>query len=236
MLSLRDFGRDIMVVIVGVLVALGVNSWATERGDRTLEKQYLERLARDFRQDSLALAEFRRSAELGQRAGLELLALLEGSSEAPDTHVSRLLGDATRDAYLIPNTPTIEDLKSSGNLRVIEDATIRDAVLSYYSQVSGYQRVLETLMRRGKDPLGELGWDIGGFDPDISFAVGRGTDTLEVASAPAMYDQGSLLSRFQNRADAERVTRRAITYNSMLQTALSRWERSLLEARTKIVD
>ena len=227
-----------MVVIVGVLVALGVNSWATERGDRTLENQYLERLARDFRQDSIALAEFRRSAERGEEAGLELLALLKGSAEAPDAHVSRLLGAATRDAYVIPNTPTIEDLKSSGNLRVIEDATKRDAVLTYYSQVSGYQRVLETLMRRGKDPLGELGWDIGGFDPDISFAVGRGRDSLEVASAAALDDQrhGSLLSRLESRPEAERVTRRSITYNSMLQTALSRWEHSLLEARAKIVD
>ncbi len=156
-----SFGRDIAVIILGVLIALGFDSWVAERGDRVLEAQYLSRLARDLRGDSLVLAEYRGSAEAGERGARELLALLRHRpAGAPDTLVARYFSDATRDAYVTPNSPTIAELQSTGNLRVIQEPTTRDAVLTYYTQVTSFQRVLDTVMRRGKDPLGEVGWDM----------------------------------------------------------------------------
>jgi len=193
-IDVLSFGRDIAVIIVGVLIALGFDGWVAERGDRSLEAQYFSRLARDLRRDSVAVAAYRSSAGRGEQAARQLLAMLEQSSpSAPDTLVSRLFGDATRDAYVVPNTPTIEELESTGNLRVIEDAPIRDAVLTYYAQVPGFQRVLETVMRRGKDPLGEVGWDIQGFDPAIDYAVAPGAD-VSVAPTTASDPPRSLSS------------------------------------------
>ena len=225
-----SFGRDIAVIILGVLIALGFDSWVTEREDRTLEVQYLSRLARDLRGDSLLLAEYRTSAEAGERAALELLALLVRSpAVTPDTVIARYFGDATRDAYLTPNSPTIEELQSTGHLRVITGSTTRDAVLTYYTQVTVFQRKLETIMRRGKDPLGEVGWDIRAFDPARVFALLRQADSTRDTSTEG------LLQRFQSHPDAERATYRAITYNQTLQLLLSDWERSLASVMARVV-
>ncbi len=60
--SWRSFARDIVVVIIGVLIALAVGDWASARADRRLEAQYLVRLARDLRADSLMLAQTHQSA------------------------------------------------------------------------------------------------------------------------------------------------------------------------------
>jgi len=237
--SALSFSRDIMVIIIGVLIALGFDSWVAERGDRSLEAQYLSRLARDLRRDSVAVAGYRSSAERGEQAAHQLLAMLEPSlRSAPDTLVSRLFGDATRDAYLVPNAPTIEELESTGNLRVIEDAAVRDGVLTYYAQIPRFQRLLETVMRRGKDPLGDLAWDIQGFDPAIGYAAARGAEPF-VAPPAARVDgltNGSLIRRFASHPDAERVTRRAITYNAMLQAVLENWERSVSRALVQVAE
>lgn len=229
-INVLNFGRDVVVIILGVLIALGFDSWVAERGDRSMEAQYFLRLARDLRRDSVSVAEYRTSAVRGEQAAQRLLAMLEQRTPtAPDTLISRLFGDATRDAYLVPNAPTVEELKSTGNLRVIQKASVRDAVLTYYARVPYFQRVLETVMRRGRDPLGEVGWDIQGFDPAIQYAAARGTDPL-VARTEAGVNRptvGTLVDRFTSHPDADRATRRAVTYHAMLQAVLKNWERSL---------
>ena len=42
---------ELVVIIVGVLTALGVDEWREVRGERVLEAQYLQGLATDVRQD-----------------------------------------------------------------------------------------------------------------------------------------------------------------------------------------
>lgn len=93
-------------------------------------------------------------------------------------------------------------------------------------------------MRRGKDPLGELVWDIQGFDPAIEYAAARGADPVAATPAPgvARRTDGALMRRFTNHPDAGRVTRRAITYNSMLQAVLENWERSLAPVLAQVTE
>jgi hypothetical protein len=234
-----SFGRDIAVIILGVLVALGFDGWVAERGDRALEVQYLSRLARDLRGDSVALAQYRGSAEAGERAARELLGLLGQRNEAtPATSIARLFSDATRNAYLTPNSPTIDELQSTGNIRVIRESATRDAILTYYTEVTSFQRMIETVMRRGKDPLGDVGWDIRAFDPSIAYAVSRGDDSIPVSSTDTTYSllEGGLLRRLQNHEDAERATHRAITYNAMLQSTLATWEQSLAFVMARVLE
>jgi hypothetical protein len=43
---------EFLVIVVGVLVALGVDSWAGDRADRVLEREYLHRLLDDVNSPS----------------------------------------------------------------------------------------------------------------------------------------------------------------------------------------
>ena len=236
--GLWSFGRDISVIILAVLIALAVDGLVAERADRTLERQYLSRLARDLRADSLALVRFREQAVSGEYAAQELLEVLEHRSLAADTVVAAYFGDATRDAYLEPNSPTIQELQSTGNLRVIEEATMRDAILSYYAEVTRLQRMLETVMGRGKNPLGEVGWDVRAFDPAIGYAVVPAKDptfATDEISSPRVQG-GQLVDRFRNHPDAERATLRAITYNKMLQSVLDLWQESVDSTMVRVAD
>ncbi len=227
------FARDIVVVILGVLIALAVGDWTSERADRRLEAQYLRRLTRDLRADSAMLAQYQRSALAGESAARQLLAVLAGGSPVPDSTVAREFSEATRGAYLAPNTPTIDELKSTGNLRVLRSDGLRDAILSYYASLVWAERSLETVMQRGRDPLGEVGWDIRAFDPAGSYAVnlGQGARSPQGAGSGA----GSTLARrFRAHPEAERATRRAVTYNAMLQPIVESWQRHLAALRRQM--
>lgn len=230
----RRFGRDIVVIILGVLIALGFDKWASARADRRSEQLYMQRLSRDLRADSVMLADYHRTAVAGESAAAALLAILGGGAEAPDSVVARYFSDATRGAYLAPHSPTIEELKSTGNLRVIRSDRLRDAMLTYYADIGWYQRSLQTVMQRGKDPLGEVGWDIQAFDPALSYAVNLGGITRRAPQQTALETGVSLARRYIRHPHALTATRRSVTYNGMLQPILEEWQLALATLRQQL--
>ena len=230
------FGRDITVIILGVLIALAFDSWVASRADRRLERSYLVRLARDLRADSALLEEYQRNAARGEAGGQRLLSLLINRSEAaPDTMIARCFSDATRGALSTANMPTILELTGTGNLRVLRNVELRDAVLTYYAEVERLQRTIETVMRRGREPLAELGWDIRAFDPTLSYAVMRTAPntTVDTASAGGISGQ-ALIHRFREHPDAERATHRAVTYQRFLRPIMTDWARQLQIVRARM--
>ena len=230
------FGRDITVIILGVLVALAFDNWATSRSEHRLERNYLARLSRDLRADSAMLESYTRQAALGSAGGRELLrGLTDRNVIIEDSLVARHFSDATRGALLSSRRPTIAELTSTGNLRVLRDDVARDAVLAYYAEVEGLQRSIETVMRRGRDPLAEVGWDIRAFDLTLSYAVTRNhTPAIQRALSEDPEGRQALLARFRAHPDAMRATQRAITYNGLLQPIIDQWIRELNRVRSSL--
>ena len=228
------FGRDISVIILGVLIALAFDNCTTARSERRLERTYLSRLARDLRADSAMLESYRHHARLGEAGGRELLSVLTDRTKViPDSLIARHFSDATRGALLSSNRPTIDELTSTGNLRVLRDVRLREGLLTYYSEVERLQRSIETVMRRGRDPLGEVGWDIRAFDLALSYAITRyGTQAPARALGSDPDGESALLARFRRHADASRATRRAITYHGLLHPIISDWTRELNAVRS----
>jgi hypothetical protein len=222
---LARFGRDIAVIILGVLIALAFDNWTSSRAERKLERNYFARLSRDLRADSVMLENYLRQSTAGEAGARELLtALLDRDVSLADSLVARHFSDATRGALLSSRRPTIEELTSTGNLRVLRDDKARDAVLAYYAEVDRMQRSIETVMRRGREPLGEVGWDIRAFDLALSYAVTRYQGPARDAALSADAEgQQALLARFRAHPDAMRATRRAITYNGMLRPIITDW-------------
>ena len=232
----KKAGRDVAVIIVGVLIALGFDNVASARADRRMERQYLARLSRDLRADSVMVAEFQDNAVRGERAARHLVAVLEGSASAEDSILTRTFSDATRPVYLTPSTPTFQELTSTGNLRVLRDDQLRDAMLTYYMNIVGLQTSLRTIMLRGKDPLGEVGWDIRAFDPSLSYAVTVFRPSSADLESRASESSELLATRFRAHPDAERAARRAVTYNGMMQPILREWEVALETVRSRLRD
>lgn len=232
---LKTFARDIVVVILGVVIALAFNSWAETRSDRRLERSYLSRLARDLRADSMLLQRYRANAAQGEAGARLLINLLDDPSQAADdTTVARSFGAATRGALSAANGPTIDELKSTGNLRVIRDAGVRDALLTYYSELIRLQRTLETVMRRGRDPLAEVGWDIQAFDPALAYAITSQEQAQNAGAENANRPPQPASERFRNHPAARTAAARALTYQRFLTPIISDWETQLRLVRSRL--
>lgn len=237
-LSIRwsRFGRDLVVIILGVLVAIAFDNFKSNRADRRLERQYLHRLARDLRQDSTMLVDYLKIARRGEQASAALLIYLKSGGTAADSSIARKLSDATRGAYLTPNNAAFLELTTTGNLRLLRDDELRNGLFNYYTSVQRYQRSLETVMKRGKDPLGELGWEVHAYDDILGYAVNLGSAPARAADdLPTIEpDPVPLLARVRRQPNATVAVRRALTYNGMLQPIVGEWIQSLELVRNKL--
>jgi hypothetical protein len=136
---------EILVVIVGLMLAFQLDRWWEDRGDRAQEAQYVDRLIADVEADIEAL-EF--AVEL-QNIRLEMAELLMAVAADPEEAMRRpveFLGAVLQSSYLytpIPTSHTFDDLRSTGNMRLLRDTDFKDLLHDYYGYEANQRQFQE---------------------------------------------------------------------------------------------
>jgi len=141
---------EFLVIVVGILIALALDSWNQERMDRALGQEYLQRLIGDLRAD-VAQADQLLEGLHAKSAGLIFLAQAAGDNLQTRSDPSGVLQALPKTLMLAFNAPsgrtaTYDDLMSTGRLSLITSIRIRDDVLEYYALVTNNENRLEGRM------------------------------------------------------------------------------------------
>ena len=126
---------EFVMLVVGILLALAVNNWVEERRDARIERQYLERLVRDFDADLVLLAdlaEFERSQVAD--GVLAWRALADPASITDREAIASALVQLGARRTLRLTRAAYTDLTSTGNLRLIGDGELRDRIVGLYEE------------------------------------------------------------------------------------------------------
>lgn len=130
---------EIMLIIVGILVALQIDNWNTERKQEESLKNYLNSITRNIRHDLLEVRSIRAARETALELSLWKRVLLsENDSYTIDdiAFASYALTEAQRILFLNINDTGYEALKSSGNLEQLQGRDIEQLLFEYYATVS----------------------------------------------------------------------------------------------------
>jgi hypothetical protein len=134
--DLKKALSEIVIIVLGVLIALGVNSWNSRRIDRNVEAEYLARLADDAAHNA-ALASLLNEALERKEALLTQLAKIgqEPQQSNPSDVVAEIvaLGASTDLGWVFPTfrTSTFDEMRSTGRLSLVEDVNLRAALTEY---------------------------------------------------------------------------------------------------------
>jgi hypothetical protein len=124
---------EFILIVVGVLVALAVESALEDRADDNLRDQYLSRLTQDLDADKVALEGRIEFFTEVQRFSQDVLNWLDG--DAPVGQDILLASFYAAETWpLTPNTSTYLDLHSTGNLRLLDDIDLRMKLVTYYNK------------------------------------------------------------------------------------------------------
>jgi hypothetical protein len=198
--KLRWLLSETLVVILGVLIALGLNDYWTLRQEKILELEYLTRIQEDIGADIELIDQFgKRLLERKFKALDAIAPIVRGKAPVPEDVETFLrnvslgaLGGASPTNWT--NSTTFEDLKSTGNLRLIRNANLRRKISQYYEEFDEFH----TRARDRKTEYAKTVWSVmpAELREDMNLAV---LEEFGIDSAIELFTS----TRFQNLLNQE---------------------------------
>jgi hypothetical protein len=219
-MSLREvnrgvqFLRELIVIVLGVLIALAVDAAWSYRQERMQEREHIEALIGDFEEDRARLSEVAARFDTIAAAAEALTSLGPRREGAPSADsLGRLLRNAVRGDRFEPRSAARTDLEVSGGLRVLRDARLRRELSTYTSELDRIRNRTETFLEQTNTGLLQL---------EIEFADIFGSDRSEAFPAvefdrDAVFDSRRVRNEFAWRADF--ASRNARDHRRTLETA-----------------
>ena len=126
---------EILVVIVGLMLAFQIDRWWEQRGENVQEREYVARLIADVQSDIPVINSAIELASLRKEMADLLMDVAENPSAATKDPVLFIVAvqQAAFTYSPILAAYTFEDLRSTGNMRLLRDPTIRAALYGYYN-------------------------------------------------------------------------------------------------------
>jgi hypothetical protein len=129
---------EILLVVIGILIALQINTWNEARRNERLIEDYYCRFLADLNQDSLKINMLIDDSALRLQKSNEFLKALEGDRPDKEKTIRLMLEASSRITYQFnPISAGYDDLKSSGNLNTFTEQTILDQLGTYLQEAKG---------------------------------------------------------------------------------------------------
>ncbi|MBT8186202.1 MAG: hypothetical protein HKP24_02290 [Croceitalea sp.] len=194
---------EIILVVIGILIALQINNWNENRKSAKQENLYLKRLLSENREDINTFSGNISDLEKGIET-IEGLSRALNANETSERELITAANDFFGYGSIYPifssSTSTFDDLSSTGNLKDIRNADLRDELVKHYAK---HKQVAEWI-RIGTE------WAL---PNDAPFTYNNSIMRFEPASAFLFGEQDQLeLARHLRKEKTEYINNAAVHY------------------------
>ncbi|MCK0180476.1 DUF6090 family protein [Flavobacteriaceae bacterium S0862] len=126
---------EIVLVVIGILIALGINNWNQENKDNKLSKEYLSRIHRDLVQDTTSFRDIIKSNKKLRNDIKEVLVVLyqENITKEQVKKIAVVYDNVTEQVFS-SNQNTYNGMINSGALQLIQNLELKEAIINVYSE------------------------------------------------------------------------------------------------------
>ncbi len=123
---------EIVLVVIGILIALSINNWNQTRKTNIEEQQALINIQRDFLINKILLTELVNNTQLSIKTGIEILNYT-GHKKKPKSQedFNVLLNDIFNNNPYYPQNGFLDDLLNSGKLGIFKNVELRNLLSSW---------------------------------------------------------------------------------------------------------
>jgi len=144
---------EIVLVVIGILIALQINTWNDQRKQENEEKQALVNIKQDFSYNKKLLQEVLTDTDEGIQSCLNVLKYT-GNKPKPEReqYFDSLLNKVSITPYYYPRNGFLDDLINSGKLSLFKNVDLRNRLSSWkpmvdrlqerYNELNDYQHVM----------------------------------------------------------------------------------------------
>ncbi|WP_199222968.1 DUF6090 family protein [Rhodohalobacter mucosus] len=127
---------EILLVVVGILIALQINNWNEERINAQQEKIILQNLRSDLILEQQNLLSHIDAQNIWVDGGVYILRHFDDHSGFEiDTELLKRLNDLFARAGYVPVITTFETLENTGNIDLIQNEELKSEIVNYYQSI-----------------------------------------------------------------------------------------------------
>jgi len=129
---------EIVLVVIGILIALNVNNQNILKKETQLEQQYKNRLINQFQQDSIFLTEMNKSMKFITPFlnKIDSLLIQIDNNLLNPNDIVQIPVFLTLQSQFVTKTTAIDELNNTGNMSLLKSIEQKDALVSYQNAVS----------------------------------------------------------------------------------------------------
>ena len=149
---------EIVLVVIGILIALQINNWNERQKELKLTNVYYCRILDDFKLDKELIEKSQNQVKDHISYGKQLIIDLHNSNKGKHELLNDWLKVIRLDPY-VPRKIAFDDLTSSGNLKLISNLELKNSLAEYYANLENIimhiNQNREELVRRSypKNPV-----------------------------------------------------------------------------------
>ena len=151
---------EIVLVVIGILIALSINNWNNNNKDRKLEKLYISGLINDLEGDSIAIAQIKIDSDEQVRRKEKLYEYFEGAPYTNDSISHFFDMQWGMGLGFNPITTTLDEMKSSGRISVVQNTDIRKQIIKTYNNYLAFTNGTQSYYERQRGEIRKLAFKI----------------------------------------------------------------------------
>ena len=157
---------EIVLVVIGILIALQINNWNEQRKDNKQEFYILKQLQKEFKADSSQISNYIRLTKIKTKEGKKLRKAVKNKrySISKDSLAKYAFFNGRLvlfDGY----TPTFDEIVSSGNLNIIKSEKLKSMIKNYKNSNMGSQSFMYNESQKLKEAYNKHLYNY--FEPEI---------------------------------------------------------------------
>ncbi len=134
---------EIILVVIGILIALQINTWNLNSIDQQKELIYLRNIERDLNEQLVIISlqtEYEKSIS---NAATPIIDYYKTHQRFKiDSLFTSNIGYLTGRKTFVKNAPTYTELLSSGNIDIISNNALKDKIIKYYQELERIELII----------------------------------------------------------------------------------------------
>lgn len=185
---------EIILVVIGILIALSINNWNQARIVREKEQIYLAGLKSEFERNKIKLENLIEANRMNYEKAITIANfILDADARPGEQEISALLYHAfASEITYNPNNSLLNEMISSGSLKDISHAELRVYLTSWESVIGNLRRQEESLRQQREKMMDIFRTDAGSIKT-IFDLTGITTDELGIPKTKQHFSNISLL-------------------------------------------
>ena len=134
---------EIVLVVIGILIALSINNWNSNRIKHQKESLYLSNIQRDLEEQLISIKQQMAFEFEIIKAAKPIIIYYKTNHEfRVDSVFTATIAKLTARMTFVKNNPTYIELLSSGNINIISNDGLKNELIKYYQEMERIEQVI----------------------------------------------------------------------------------------------